>query len=160
MSDYSLNFGPVQEDVVSFFGTTFTAPAVVDGLMDDEDLPFTVDEWNNPIGDKVAYILTFHDFVRTPSGRGRSIATTRLDSYYMDFDVITVGSTPSSVREAVNDLNDKIIGHKFLNSGQTVKSTSLWAGSRPVPLRETDTPSRYASHTRFRIPLSATSVNP
>lgn len=145
---------------MDFFASSFTAPAVVDGLLDDEDLPFVVDEWNNPVGDQVVFLLSFHDVVRTPNARGRSIASTRLDAYYMDFDVITVGATPTAVREAVNDLNDKIIGHKFLKSGQVVKSTSLWAGSRPVPMRETSVPSRYAAHTRFRIPLSAMAVNP
>jgi len=157
MSNYSLDFTDVQDAVVSFFESNFTGPAVVDGLLDDENLPFTTNRWGKTTG--VVYILIFHDIVRAPSGRGRSIATTRLDAYQMDFDVMTVGGDPSEIRRAVNELNDKIVGQKFHGSGQTVKSTNLWEGSKPVPMRNANVPGRFAAHTRFRIPLSAMAVN-
>lgn len=118
------------------FEDTFAQNVIEDGLVDDELLPLP------------SIILWYRDLRR--STKGRSFGGTRMDSYQSGFDVVVVAKTGKIARQILNHVGDTIIGWKPLNSGQVVKTQSIWEGSRAV-LEGTNKPSRFVATSRFEF---------
>lgn len=144
---YDLDLQTIQDSVFSWFVSNFPHQNVYqDALVDDQTLNY------DP---KPAIILWFRDMRRSP--RGRSFGGTRMDSYRSGFDVVVVAKTGKQARQVLNYVNNQVVGKKFTNTGETVKTQSIWETSRAV-LDSANKPSRFAATSRFEYGVFAKRV--
>lgn len=144
MADYQLDLQEIQDTITAYFEDTFVQPVFEDALVDDETLPLP------------SIVIWYRDLRRGP--RGRSFAGTRLDSYKSGFDVVVLAKTGKQARQILNYVGDTIIGHKFLNTGEVVKTQAIWESSRAV-LDSANKPSRFAATSRFEFGVFANRVD-
>lgn len=144
MADYSLDLQVIQDSIKTYFDTTFVQPVYEDALVDDQTLPLP------------SLVLWYRDLRRAP--KGRAYSGTRMDGYKSGFDVVVLAKTGKQARQILNYINDTVIGHKFTNTGQTVKTQAIWENSRAV-LDSANKPSRFAATSRFEFGVFANRVD-
>lgn len=113
-------------------------PVIEDGLLDDDNEAIKT----YPDGSIKPFIVVWFSTPRR-ARRGRSFATTRLDSRIASADVVVVARSGTEARRVMNSIIDTIIGFKPNGDGVVVESDrQLWGEARQIDIK--NRPSRWA----------------
>lgn len=149
---YDIDMTPIQADIEEWFNTNLIQDVYPDGMLDNQNVEKFTDGSIKPF-----VVVRYASVRRAP--RGRSFGGTRMDSYRSGIDVIVVARSGKEARPVLNRINDLIIGHKFLNCGETVKGEAAFSDAKPI-LDAQNKPSRWAVTDRFDFGVFQTRSTP